>query len=234
MPIKEILVKELTRPYEEIRNISGWRKGWVENNKNIQGWSSDAEHLALYNAARTGTEDVLEIGCFLGRSTVHLAAGLKASGRNNVVHAIDPFPDPFKVTYDDPNWRSWWNENHPKNGDVITGTKSIFLNNIKKCQIDDKVSVHAACSHHVHGMFQIESVGVLFIDGNHSYECIKEDFTLYFPKVLTGGIILFHDVIPLHPGVMKFTNELESDSYNGPEKIANIASLGIYRKVVRK
>ena len=90
MVVKEMLIKELTRPYgKELINGLGWRKSWVDNNEQIQGWSTKEEHLALYNAARIETEDVLEIGCFLGRSTVHLAAGLKISGRRNMAHILE-------------------------------------------------------------------------------------------------------------------------------------------------
>jgi hypothetical protein len=235
MLLKEVLVKELSRPYGEgLTKGAGWCQSWASNNGSIQGWSAGPEHLALYNAARISPRDVLEIGCFLGRSTVHLAAGVKISGRGYTVHVVDPFYDPFKVTYDDPNWRSWWMENFPKNGEVITGTKNTFMKNIKKCEVDDKVSVHSACSRDVHGIFPNDSLGVLFIDGNHTYDCVKEDFTLYFPKVIDGGLILFHDVIPSHPGIMKFIAELEADSHNGLEKMTHIVSLGIYRKAIRQ
>jgi len=226
---------ELKKPYgESLAKGSGWCQSWVDNHKLVQGWSANSELLVLYNAARIATGDVLEIGCFLGRSTVQLAAGLKISGRSGTVHAIDPFFDPFKVTYDDPNWRSWWVDNFPQNGDVITGTKNVFLGNVKKCQVDDKISVHHSLSRDIHGAFQNESLGVLFIDGNHDYEHVKEDFTLYFPKVAKGGLVLFHDVIPSHPGVVRFIKELEADKNNGLESIAHITSLGIYQKVARK
>lgn len=36
---------------------------------------------------------------------------------------------------------------------------------------------------------------LLFIDGDHSYEGVKEDFEMYSPLVKSGGYIVFHDII---------------------------------------
>ena len=40
----------------------------------------------------------------------------------------------------------------------------------------------------------------LFIDGDHSYEGVKQDCEMYAPLVRRGGLIAFHDVLP-HPEV---------------------------------
>jgi predicted O-methyltransferase YrrM len=37
---------------------------------------------------------------------------------------------------------------------------------------------------------------VLYLDGDHSYEGIKQDFELYSPLVRPGGLIVFHDIVP--------------------------------------
>ena len=36
----------------------------------------------------------------------------------------------------------------------------------------------------------------LFIDGDHSYQSVLEDFIAYYPLVRTGGLIAFHDIVP--------------------------------------
>ena len=236
MPVKEILVRELLKPRDiDLLTSTGWRKNWIDNQRDILGWSDGYEHLALYNAARIGLGDLIEIGSFLGRSTVHLAAGLKVSGREGTLHAIDPFFDPFVVSYDgvpanaNPPWLQSFN---PRNGTIIKDTKNIFLANIKKCSVDDRISVHHITAYETHNFFQNDSVGVLFIDGDHRYENVKQDFVFYFPKVIHGGLIIFHDVVQSHSGVMQFVQELGEDKHNGLEEITNISSLGIYRKIV--
>jgi cephalosporin hydroxylase len=42
------------------------------------------------------------------------------------------------------------------------------------------------------------SIDFLFIDGDHSYEGVRQDFELYAPLVGGGGVIAFHDIAP-HP-----------------------------------
>ena len=61
-----------------------------------------------------------------------------------------------------------------------------------------------------------EGIDFLFIDGDHSYEGVKQDFEDYSPLVRTGGIAACHDTLmaaddsSLHNmGVAKFFRELD-------------------------
>jgi cephalosporin hydroxylase len=38
---------------------------------------------------------------------------------------------------------------------------------------------------------------LLFIDGDHTYEGVCRDFQMYGPLVANGGMIAFHDIVPL-------------------------------------
>ena len=38
-----------------------------------------------------------------------------------------------------------------------------------------------------------DDVDFVYIDGNHSYEFVKKDIELYYPKVRNGGILGGHD-----------------------------------------
>ena len=40
-----------------------------------------------------------------------------------------------------------------------------------------------------------DNVDFVYIDGNHSYEYVKKDIELYYPKVRRGGVIGGHDFI---------------------------------------
>lgn len=43
-----------------------------------------------------------------------------------------------------------------------------------------------------------ESLDLIFIDGDHSYEGVKADFLAYSPLVRPGGMIAFHDIVQDH------------------------------------
>lgn len=60
----------------------------------VPGQISDAEGRYLYgllSQGYAGVGGVVEVGCWLGSSTAHLAAGLRDSGRPGVLHTFDRF-----------------------------------------------------------------------------------------------------------------------------------------------
>jgi predicted O-methyltransferase YrrM len=65
----------------------------------------------------------------------------------------------------------------------------------------------------VREILQNEKIQFLFIDGDHSYEGVAQDFNTYSPLVAPGGIIGFHDIVkaPAAAGgeVNRFWNEIK-------------------------
>ncbi|MBS0605950.1 MAG: class I SAM-dependent methyltransferase [Verrucomicrobia bacterium] len=54
-----------------------------------------------------------------------------------------------------------------------------------------------------------DELDFVYIDGNHSYESIKEDILTWMPKVRAGGIISGHDYDPVDfPHVIDVVNEI--------------------------
>jgi len=73
-------------------------------------------------------------------------------------------------------------------------------------------------------------IDLLFIDGDHSYMGVKQDFENYIGLVKSDGIIVFDDCSRSWPGVKRFTNELSANIQL--EKIGLIfQSEMIYRKL---
>lgn len=58
--------------------------------------------------------------------------------------------------------------------------------------------------------FDNDSIELLHIDGLHTYDAVKEDFEMWYPKVKPGGVILFHDVYArmMDFGAWKFWQEI--------------------------
>ncbi len=50
--------------------------------------------------------------------------------------------------------------------------------------------------HQVRDLVGPVPIDLLFIDGDHTYEGVKPDFSLYAPLVANGGLIALHGVVP--------------------------------------
>lgn len=58
--------------------------------------------------------------------------------------------------------------------------------------------------------FDDASLDFVFLDGDHSYEGLKQDIELWLPKVKPGGYLCGHDYTPAgkRPGITKAVHEL--------------------------
>jgi len=52
-----------------------------------------------------------------------------------------------------------------------------------------------ALSNQVLDLFEDESLDFIYIDGNHTYNSVKEDMELWFPKLKKGGLFAGHDYL---------------------------------------
>lgn len=91
---------------------------------------------------------------------------------------------------------------------------------------DDRViKLIVGNSRQVHEQFPDNHFSTLFIDGDHSYEGCKEDFNNWFPKVKSGGSIIFHDygrLDDIHKGIKKAVDEVKNrlDDFESIDYIA--------------
>ena len=51
-------------------------------------------------------------------------------------------------------------------------------------------------SEQVKSVLKGELIDLLFIDGDHTYNGVKQDFECYRPYIAQGGLVAFHDIIP--------------------------------------
>lgn len=61
------------------------------------------------------------------------------------------------------------------------------------------------------------SLDLVFIDANHSYEYVKKDIIKYTPKLKTNGLLTGHDID--YPGVNKAVNEMIKNFDVGPNYV---------------
>ena len=63
----------------------------------------------------------------------------------------------------------------------------------------------------------------LFIDGDHTYEGVKQDFEMYSPLVRKGGLVAFHDIVGHDVGISevdRYWNEIKGN-YKHTEIVEN-------------
>lgn len=152
---------------------------------NIEGWLTSGEGKFLYAKAKTCPEyaAIVEIGSYKGKSTICLAAGATA-GNGAPVYAIDPHTG---------------------------GSFKEFRKNIEKAGVQGMVTPIVKTSEKGSQDWQ-HPIGMLFIDGDHRYAAVEQDFLLWFPRLIDGGVVALHDT------TSSLRNHLSG--YPGPKKVA--------------
>lgn len=166
-----------------------WRHGsggrYLARSRAIPGWTEPAEAEALLAAARALPPDpvVVEVGVFLGRSTVVLAGALEQRG-DGAVHAVDPFDgsgDAFSV---------------PVYRDVLRrrrrGQRAELERNLRRAGVSNRVTVHAGTAEEVGDRWTVP-IDLLFLDGDQSPAGARRAFERFAPHVRTGGLVALHN-----------------------------------------
>ena len=135
---------------------------------NIAGWICDIELQWLYSTAKE-METIIEVGSWKGRSTHALLSGCPGT-----VWAVDH----WLGSKDDEG------QLEAKDHDIF----EVFKQNVghfENLKIIKAYSIEAA------KQFEERSVDMVFIDGDHSYEEVKDDIAAWLPKA--KKLICVHD-----------------------------------------
>jgi predicted O-methyltransferase YrrM len=152
----------------------------------IEGWLYPSEGRWLFNTARSlpNHAKIVEVGSYKGRSTCCLA--LACRGTQKRVFAIDTFdggPDLPKA-------------------ELLPD----FSNNLARSGLSAHVEPTIGLSGLVASTWD-KPINFLFVDGSHQYADVVADFAGFFPHVVPGGIVAFHDVNESWPGVLRAWTE---------------------------
>lgn len=160
----------------------------------------------LYDQAGLCTRaPIVEVGSYMGRSTICIARGSKSGGKM-IVYSVDPHNG--GGTTPDPTWRDSYDPGTPEKKYYInTGiTFPAFKDRLVKCKVDDIVIPLVNYSELAYKAGWNGPIEMLFIDGEHRYNYVKMDLEMWGKHVISGGIIIFHD--SGHPGVKKLLDEM--------------------------
>jgi MMP 1-O-methyltransferase len=152
--------------------------------ESIEGLIHPREGLLLYTLARRSAHlgNIVEVGAYHGRSTWYLVQGLKAEQSPHKVISIDPHVDP--------------------------GQRRAFFDTLDRWELNDWVEPRVGFSHDVSLSFGDEPVGMLWLDGDHSYRTTKEDFDDWFTRLRLGGWYAMHDTVNSWFGPTRLARQL--------------------------
>lgn len=146
----------------------------------VQGWLTDAQARALYDAARAVGPGgrIVEIGSFRGRSTIVLASAL-ADGVELV--AIDPHGGGDRGPQEIAPDAAKGEQDHAQ-----------FMTNLERAGITERVRHVREMSHAA--LDELPGpVTLLFVDGAHRYKPASDDIARWGARVPVGGTMLIHD-----------------------------------------
>lgn len=109
-----------------------------------------------------------------------------------------------------------WKEYTEASGHVITQEQQDnFFKNMSQILYTfcDKIIIRRMSSADASDIIEDNSLDFVYIDGDHSYEAVKNDMKLWFKKVKEGGFLCGHDFgNPCTPDVAKAVKDFSSEN----------------------
>lgn len=155
------------------------------NYHKIPGWFNYSEmyDLAIEHMPKDGK--ILEIGCFLGKSTSYLLTNLCNAGREDVtVWALDTFKGSSEHTF----MNHWvgvdgsFKQQTAENLKYFIGRNQCHL---IESRSDDEKTIAS---------FDDGFFDMIMVDGAHEYDAVKDDVNNWWPKLKDDGIMLLDDM----------------------------------------
>lgn len=164
----------------------------IKNYELIDGWLSANEAIELYELANSFDSNkeivICEIGCWLGKSTYVLSKAVEHK-KKATIFSIDPFDGSG-----DNKSEGIYNSLKDQLNDSLYDT---FISNLRRFNSDKNVVPIKGYSQEIIKNFD-KKIDLLFIDGNHNYQAVLQDYELWSPFIKKGGFIVLHDVGSAH------------------------------------
>ena len=158
----------------------------------VKGFMPRDEGLALHRAAleQKGTNGTwLEVGAWCGKSAVYLGAAAQEKGA--VLYSLDHH-------HGSEENQVGWEHFDPSLVDPHDGrlnTLPTWQRTIADAQLESTVLGLVGPSLVVARHFA-QPLDILFIDGGHGTDVAWADYDAWSPKVVAGGLMMIHDVVP--------------------------------------
>ena len=129
--------------------------------------------------------DLVEIGAFCGGGTCKLAKSIRKAAPEKTLHVVDCFDITLDQTLCESGFRMADFYFRLLKG---RSQKEVFFRTTRGLR---NISVIAADSKTV--QLPVDRICFAFVDGNHSPDYVRSDFSLVWPRLSPGGVAAFHD-----------------------------------------
>ena len=159
--------------------------------KKIKGFLAEDEGLSLYELAQKACRlgPCLEIGSYCGKSTVYIGRACKQMGGTlfSIDHHTGSEEHQPGEEYHDPDLFD------PDSGTIDSFRE--FRKTIKSAGLEETVVPIVARSN-VAARSWSTPLGLVFIDGGHSFESAFDDYSSWASHILPNGFLAIHDIFP--------------------------------------
>lgn len=174
---------------------------------NIPGWMTNLDLHVIHTLAKyvPPNGSILEIGCFLGRSTTAIYQGKHSSVTLEVIDPFIPITEwaGFKTTPDFQTLQCKGDESL-FNVAVRFAEKRGWFEAFKLCVGSNLINSTLICKGLSKDHVKSKDYDMVFIDGSHQYEDVVADIMKYSTDT---NLILGDDFLSQHPGVCTAVSE---------------------------
>lgn len=168
------------------------RFGVLSLRKNFVGMITMPEAMTLYKISSLlqPRSEIVEIGCYGGLASAYILAGCKNNGA--FLYSIDPFSANLAVQRKEVG--SYHNKYYKKvEMDSLNNKPSKFeVERLLRKLGYENFKLIENYSHNVALKWKTK-IDLLWVDGNHEYSAVKQDFRDWTPFLKKNGYIVFHD-----------------------------------------
>ena len=193
----------------------------------VKGFLAEEEGLKLFELALEACSlgPCLEVGSFCGKSAIYLGVACKIKRRTLFTidhHRGSEEQQPGQPYFDSDLFDS-------KTG--MIDSLQYFRAVIQKAGLEETVVPMIAKSHVV-ARDWTTALGLVFIDGGHSYEAVVTDYKCWHPHLLPGGFLIFHDIFldPAEGGQAPYEVYKEALASGRFEALPMTKTLGVLRR----
>ena len=147
----------------------------------IPGWFHEGNAAAMYGVIRElRPETIVEIGSYLGRSSVFFALSLRETGIGGRLVAVDPHTG-----------------DRQQLAELATGSLpslDLFREHCRAAGVEDLIDVRVATSLEAAEAWS-GAIDLLYVDGWHSYDAVVADGKAWLPHLSPDGVVTFDDYL---------------------------------------